>query len=186
MELGKTLVGAIIGAAIGIAILIAVQHFRQLDQTWLAIIVALLVGLGVRAMVSTTGHPSYLRGALTGLLALAAYYGGTQLYSELATRGILAKKMQAPPPVAANEADGADGEAPETDAEADGVTVPVVPAADARPAVQPRDVAKAPMQPGSPWDYVWLTVAALLAYELGRGSEPAAPKEPVVPPPDAT
>jgi hypothetical protein len=182
MQLGKTLVGAIIGAAIGIAILIAVQHYRQIDQTWLAIVVALMVGLGVRAMVSTTGHPSYLRGALTGLLALAAYYGGTQLYSELATRGILAKKMQAPPVAAVGEA--------ETEAEADGVTVPVVPAADqtpvATPTVQPRDFAKAPMQPASPWDYVWLSVAALLAYELGRGSAPAAPREPIVPPPDAT
>jgi hypothetical protein len=184
MELGKTLVGAIIGAAIGIAVLIAVQHYRQLDQTWLAIVVALLVGLGVRAMVSTTGHPSYLRGALTGLLALAAYYGGTQLYSELATRGILAKQMQAPPVAAETE-----GEAPKTEAEADGVTVPVVPAADERPVatpVQPRDMGKAPLQPASPWDYVWLSVAALLAYELGRGTAPAAPREPVVPPPDAT
>ena len=186
MQLGKALIGAIIGAAVGIAVLIAVQHYRQLDQTWLAIVVALFVGLGVRAMVSTTGHASYLRGALTGVLALAAYFGGMQLYSQLAQRGILAKKLPAPPPVAATDAEGetGEGENEKTGAEADGVAVPVEPVATAPPPAVPRG--GMPMQPASPWDYVWLTVAALIAYELGRGSAPVAPKEPVIPPPDAT
>jgi hypothetical protein len=185
MQLGKSLVGAIIGAAIGIALLIAVQHFKQLDQTWLAIVVAILVGLGVRAMVSTTGHASYLRGALTGILALAAYFGGMQLYSQLAQRGILVKKLPAPP-VAATEVEG---EGATTEAEVDGVPVPVEPVANAAPAVRPPivDMQKGgPAQPSSPWDYVWLSIAALIAYELGRGSDQAAPKEPVIPPPDAT
>src|SRR5262245_12435410 len=167
MQLGKSLVGAIIGAAVGIALLIAVTHFKQLDQTWLSIVVAILVGLGVRAMVSTTGHASYLRGALTGILALAAYFGGMQLYSQLAQRGILAKKLPAPP-VAAPEVEG-EGAAT-TEAEVDGVPVPVEPVADAAPAARPQlvDMQKGgPAQPGSPWDYVWLTVAALIAYELG-------------------
>ena len=183
MQLGKALVGAIIGAAVGIAVLIAVQHYGGTDKTWLAIVVAILVGLGVRAMVSTSGHPSYLRGALTGLLALAAYYGGTQIYSELAQKGILAKKLQAPPPIAADDTEG-----DKTDAEADGVEVPIEPVAEQRPVAVNRDpmAPKGLVQPGSPWDYVWLTLAALIAYELGRGTAPAAPREPVVPPPDAT
>jgi hypothetical protein len=183
MQLGKALVGAIIGAAIGIAVLIAVQHYGQTDKTWLAIVVALLTGLGVRAMVSTTGHASYVRGALTGVLALAAYYGGTELYSALATRGILAKKLQAPPIAAPETEEG-------TKAEVDGVEVPIEPAATEQPAVPPpnRDalLQRPAMQQFSTWDFVWLSIAALLAYELGRGSALAAPKQPVVPPPDAT
>lgn len=185
MQLGKSLVGAIIGAAVGIALLIAVQHFKQIDQTWLSIVVAILVGLGVRAMVSTSGHPSYLRGALTGILALAAYFGGMQLYSQLAQRGILAKKLAAPP-VAAPQVEGG---AATTEAEVDGVPVPVEPAASPVPSARPQlvDMQKGgPAQPGSPWDYVWLIVAALIAYELGRGSDQAVPKGPVIPPPDAT
>ncbi len=184
MQLGKALVGAIIGAAVGIAVLIAVQHFGRIDKTWLAIVVALITGLGVRAMVSTTGHASYVRGALTGVLALAAYYGGTQLFSELATRGILEKKLQAPPPVAATETEEG------ATAEADGVEVPLEPAAPDQPVValpnRDAQMQRPGMQQFSTWDFVWLTIAALLAYELGRGSSPAAPKQPVVPPPDAT
>jgi hypothetical protein len=180
-----------------------VQHFGGTDKSWLAIIVALITGLGVRSMVSTAGHPSYLRGALTGLLALAAYYGGTQLYSELATRGFLEKKRPLPP-VAATDTEGtaevereaegeaaAEGEGAKTEAEADGVAVPVEPVAPAPPAgttvVRDPGIPKGlQMQAPSPWDYVWLTVAALIAYELGRGSSTVAPRGPVVPPPDAT
>ena len=33
---------------------------------WLAIPVAMLTGLGVRMMVNTSGHASYVRSALTG------------------------------------------------------------------------------------------------------------------------
>ena len=184
MQIGKSLVGAIIGGGVGIAILIAVQHYKQLDQTWLAIVVAILVGLGVRAMVSTSGHPSYLRGALTGILALAAYFGGMQLYSQLAQRGVLAKKLP-PAPVAAPDTEAEEGAT--TEAEVDGVPVPIEPVDPAPAANVQLPMPKAgPPQPGSPWDYVWLTVAALIAYELGRGSEPAAPKVQVVPPPDAT
>ena len=134
-------------------------------------------------MVSTTGHASYVRGAITGVLALAAFWGGTQLFSEMATRGILAKKIQAPPRVAADAEGG-------TEAEADGVAVPIEPVVE-QPAM-PERVDGALMQrprPGqqfSTWDFVALTIAGLLAYELGRGSAPSLPKGPVVPPPDAT
>jgi hypothetical protein len=117
------------------------------------------------------------------VLALAAFWGGTQLFSEMATRGILAKKIQAPPRVAAAP-EGGDA------AEADGVAIPIEPVVE-QPALPERvDGAMMqrprPVQPSSPWDYVALTIAGLLAYELGRGSAPSLPKGPVVPPPDAT
>lgn len=182
MQLGKTIVGAIIGGAIGIAALIVAQHYMQIDQTWMAIVVAILTGLGVRAVATTAGHASYLRGALTGILALAAYFGGMKLYSELAQRGILAKKLQ-PPPVAAP----AEGDGETTDAEADGEPVVIQPVTTApleRTLPAPPRVGQ--VQPGSPWDYVWLSIAALIAYEFGRGSNVVPPKGPVVPPPDAT
>jgi hypothetical protein len=185
MQLGKALVGAILGAAVGIAVLIAVQHYKQLDQTWLAIVVALFVGLGVRTMVSTTGHESYVRGALTCALALAAYFGGMQLYSQLAQRGILAKQLPSPPVMAPDEA----GDPAGTEAEADGVPVPVEPVANPTPEARaplPSMPKAGPPQAGSPWDYVWLIAGALIAYQLGRGSAASVPKEPVVPPPDAT
>jgi hypothetical protein len=219
MQLGKTLVGAIIGGALGVALLFAAQYFQVTDKAWLAIPVALLTGLGVRSMVSTAGHASYLRGALTALLALTAYVGATYLYSELATRGALAGRKPVTLP-----ADAPAGDAP-VDATAEAVdaevgkadageaatedeetvdteggdtaaqeNVPDITApADADPVpangvrgVDPAIVKRPPRQQPSAWDYLWLTVAALLAYELGRGTSAAALRREVVPPPDAT
>lgn len=184
MQLGKALVGAIIGAALGIAALIAIQHFAQKDSTWLAIIVALLTGLGVRTMVSTSGHASYLRGAMTGVLALAAYWGGTQLFTYLVTQGILTKQIAAAPAVAADLKEAAKGEAGEGEAVAPVEPVVVQPSGPIPGGInRPR-----PPQEVNYWDMAWLCIAALLAYELGRGtSAPTTPpQQEVIPPPDAT
>jgi hypothetical protein len=173
MQLGKTLLGAIIGGALGIAALIAVQYFTGFDKAWLAILVALLTGLGVRAMVATQGHASYLRGAITGILVLVAYWGGTELYSELVARGVLAKKLSIERPVAAGAAEDAAADGPAGDADA----------APAEPVFERPDLAArgrgAPGEwrrnvPGaSPWDYVAMIIAALVGYELGRGTSVA-------------
>ena len=77
MQFGKSLVGGIIGAAIGVAFLFAIYHFS--DGFWSAVPFAILTGLGVRMAVNTAGHPSYARGALTAIIALAAYIGGLSL-----------------------------------------------------------------------------------------------------------
>src|SRR6185436_2541032 len=76
MQFGKTLVGAVIGAALGIGLLVAVYLLFGIDKMWMAIPVAVLTGLGVRMVAATSGHASYLRGAITVLLAMGAYLGG--------------------------------------------------------------------------------------------------------------
>lgn len=191
MQLGKALVGAIIGAALGIGLLVAVYLAFAIDQVWLAIPVAILTGLGVRMMVSTGGHASYARGALTGLLALAAYVLGWLVVKEVAENRAAAAPQRS---AVVAKADDAADEADESDAKA----------ADARPVEQPlpvqRPASGAPMrkaaQPGqNPLDYVWLGIAALVAYELGRGTaakqvvvvdeDAASPGAPVGTRPDA-
>src|ERR1043166_9337125 len=69
MQFGKTLVGAIIGGALGIGLLILVYLQFGIDKMWMAIPVAVLTGLGVRMVVATSGHASYLRGAITKAVA---------------------------------------------------------------------------------------------------------------------
>src|SRR5215216_3841827 len=97
MQLGKTLVGAIIGAALGIGLLIAVYLAFGIDKMWMAIPVALLTGLGVRMVAATSGHASYLRGAITVLLALGAYLGGLAITKAVANyRAESASKPSAP------------------------------------------------------------------------------------------
>ena len=56
MQLGKALVGAVIGGAIGIGLLVAAYFLFRTEHTGLAILVAVCVGLGVRAMAATKGH----------------------------------------------------------------------------------------------------------------------------------
>ena len=65
--------------------LIAAYFFIGTEHTAVAIVVALLVGLGVRAMVATKGHPSYARGVLTALIAMATFLGGKYIVVEIAS-----------------------------------------------------------------------------------------------------
>jgi hypothetical protein len=173
MQFGKSLLGAILGAAVSIGLLIAVYLLLQRDNVWLAIPFALITGLGVRMMVSTTGHASYARGVMTMLIALAAYIGGWRAVSMIATAK--ANQPLAKPTVSA-ETEPADGEAKDeatADAPAD------APKADQPAATPPRaNVAQPRPAPasafGSPWDVIWLAIAALVAYEMGRGSATSA------------
>lgn len=190
MQLGKALIGAIIGAALGIGLLLAVYMLFKIDHVALAIGVAILTGLGVRTLVSTSGHASYTRGALTGVLALAAYVGGWFLVAEVAKARARAAPNSAPV-AAVQQAEKADAEPA---AATGGAAQPV---AEVRPIDRGTTGVAAPkaVAPGqNPLDYVWLAIAGLVAYELGRGSgatpvetvdEPAGPEEPPAGPADA-
>ena len=168
MQLGKSLLGGIIGAAVGIGLLLAVHRLFGIDKVWLAVPFALITGLGVRMLVNTSGHASYVRGALTMVLALAGYIGGWYLVAQVAM-----VRANAPLPKAVSAAvqqpDAKPGDAEATD--------------EAVPAEQPQAAAiaeggqgaaktrpRAPKVFGSNWDMVWLAVAALAAYKIGRGT----------------
>jgi hypothetical protein len=184
MQLGKSLLGAIIGAALSIGLLLVVFLVFHLDAFWLAIPVAIITGLAVRMIAATKGHASYLRGAITAIVALAAYMGGMVLAGVVANQ--TAKKAKEP--AASAKADAGEGAVADADKTATepGAEAPAPPAAGPKPATRP---AGAPQMqklavPGqNPLDYVWLAIAALVAYELGRGSGMApretAPSEPV-------
>ncbi len=167
MQLGKTLVGAVIGAALGIGLLVAIYLLFRMDDVWLAIPVAILTGLGVRTLVSTSGHASYVRGAITGVLALAAYLGGWWVAAQVATQlASAAQSKQLPLADTTEPAEDAD------DTGAEPAAAAPAPVDRPIPAARPSGAGMAKtLPPGqSPWDYVWLGIAALVAYELGRGT----------------
>jgi hypothetical protein len=85
MQLGKSLVGAIIGAVVGIGVLVLINALTQWDKYWLAIPVAICTGLGVRWVATTAGHPSYVRGVLTGVVAILAFLFGQYVVAQVAT-----------------------------------------------------------------------------------------------------
>jgi hypothetical protein len=164
MQLGKAILGAIIGAAVGIGMLVAVYVTMGIDRFWLAIPFAIITGLGVRMLVSTAGHASYARGVLTMLLAMAAYFVGWMVVAKVATAR--ATKEPSKPIVRVEETTEADA----TDAEASVEAPPTPPPTPAPRAVDTTGTRPAAPPLGSTWDIIWLAVAALCAYELGRGS----------------
>ncbi|HVT29403.1 MAG TPA: hypothetical protein VHE81_15415 [Lacipirellulaceae bacterium] len=182
MQLGKTLVGAIIGAILGIALLVAVYFLFAIDKMWMAIPVAILTGLGVRLAIEKIGRPSYLRGALTVILAMAAYLGGLMITRAVANRQAAMTSKPSLQNKAAQTSNKSDTKASDTQ--------PAGPAEQAdAPGILTGNEGKMMRQPAlpshfSPWDFISLAVAALIAYELGRGTEtvprntePSAPSE---------
>ena len=167
MQLGKSLVGAIIGAALGIGLLIVVYLLLGIDKMWMAIPVAILTGLGVRMVAATSGHASYLRGAITVLLAMGAYLGGLAITRAVANHRAETVSKANPPRVVADEpGEPGDAKADEPAAGAPRVNAP--PPTPARTDLS----ARRPTMPNqfSTWDFISLAVAALVAYELGRGT----------------
>ncbi len=168
MQFGKSLIGAIIGAAVGVALLFGVYKFS--DGFWSAVPFAILTGLGVRMAVNTAGHASYARGALTAIIALAAYIGGLSLVAAVTT-------ARANAPVAHTAAaDQSSKDA--SDTEDKDATAPVpAPTMEAKSSIAGSDSHRGPLvgpQQFNPWNFVWLGVAAFVAYELGRGSDASA------------
>jgi hypothetical protein len=167
MQLGRSLLGAVIGGAIGVGLVVALYYFLVLDNAGLAVLVAICAGLGVRASVVTKGHASYLRGALTCLLALGAFAASKFLIATLASHGMLSDVRQVKRVIAApDEAGSASEEA------SSAPNVVEAPHIEQRPSgtVVASGKSRLP-QPFSTWDFIWLSAAALIAYELGRGTE---------------
>ena len=165
MQLGKSLVGALVGGALGIGVLIGIYMLTGWDKAWLAIPVAVITGLGVRSTAATTGHASYARGALTALIAILAFLAWYPIQAQITVRGSVAQPIVA---------DRATAEA--KTANADDATEPSleVPRADAGRNLALDAFPKPRAQPYSTWEFLWLSIAGLIAYELGRGTAATA------------
>lgn len=170
MAFGPTLIGAIIGAAAGVGLHQFIEVGLQKEAAWFAVVIGLLTGLGVRqANKSRMGNVSYLRGAITGLIALGAIVGSIQLVSVLASRKGAADAGKPLADAKADPAEDATDEAAEGDAAAE---EPVEqPAETAQPVAAKGGGGKMP-GPAEPniMQFIFMAVGAFLAYELGRGS----------------
>jgi hypothetical protein len=172
MHLRRALIGALIGSMIGVGVLIGIHMLTGVEQGWLAVLVALMTGLGVRLMVSTRGHASIVRGALTCALALLTYMSGTFLAAGvLEGRSKVAIKPTGPSTAKQVNRDVVAGEDRLERPPIDLSGRPVDYGDQARLEVKDR--------PLSNMDLIWLAVAALVAYELGRGvgQEPSTTEE---------
>lgn len=186
MQLKNALIGAIVGGLIGVGVLVVAFMFFGAQHTALALVVAALVGMGVRTMVSTKGHASYLRGAITALVAIVAFVGGNFVVAKFAQSQMAANAGQ---PMRAAEV----APKPSVEQAEEASDAPAEPVADQ--AQRERRVSVAPaggrMRPAmkqafSTWDFIWISVATLVAYELGRGSAPSVAVPPLAEAPPST
>jgi hypothetical protein len=186
--LGPALLGGVIGAAIGVGLDVVLEGAflgKPYDLKWFPVVIGVLTGLGVRWANRQHLERSYARGAVSALIALAAIVASSFAIKEVMARRETAAKAT---PAAAPKA--------ETDEAAD--EQPAADAGEAAPETRPeRETAAAPAggvvgQPKgvndiNTWQFVFMALGALVAYELGRGPDPAKradvegqPEEPLV------
>jgi hypothetical protein len=205
MQLKNAVIGALVGGASGIGFLIAAYFLFGADHMALAIVVAILTGVGVRMSAATKGHASYARGAITALLAILAFVGGKFLVAAIAGQQatasvITSPKNPVPPPKAEDqinaEGEAAAGESSEV-AESEDAATDTEETTDAAQIQMERSADRTPVLGDVPrgqplkdsfsvTDYIWLFGAALIAYELGRGSGIAPPAVVATPEPTPT
>jgi hypothetical protein len=184
MQLKNAVIGALVGGAIGIGFLIAAYFLFGADHMALAIVVAILTGVGVRMSAATKGRASYARGAITALLAILAFVGGKFLVAAIAGQQATASVITSPknpvPPPKAEDQVTTEGETAEA-AESENATTEAEETTDAAQIQMERSADRTPVLGDVPrgqplkdsfsvTDYIWLFGAALIAYELGRGS----------------
>lgn len=170
-----TLVGGLIGAILGMGLHLLVEMTTGAEAPWFAVIIGLLTGLGVQqANKSLAGRVSYLRGAVTAAIALAAIVGSTPLISKVvAQRNARAAEGKRAAATAGDEKT----EAPTDETASKGdEKVQTEPAADV-PGAARGEVGVGNMGGPAPFNalqFVYMAVGTFLAYEFGRGSGPKA------------
>ena len=182
MGVGPTLLGGIVGAAVGVGLHTVLETGmlgKPVEASWFAIVIGLLTGLGVRQANRTHMERSYLRGALSGLIALAAIYGSSVVIAEVMKKRDLAMVMK--PAAAVADPDEASDDATAGDDAATAETA--TPAADADRTMNPALAGGVVGNPRAgdlnPWQFVFMALGALVAYEVGRGAGAPKPAEPV-------
>lgn len=186
-SIGPTLIGGLVGAAIGIGMHLALEVGANYEAPWFAIITGLATGLGVRAATKNSWPPvSYARGALTSLIALAAIVATVPLISmalDMKSGTDKAKPLADSAQAEGEAADATAEEAADEEAATDETAEEATPdaTAESAPAAAAAGSPKAKM-PLARGDFnvnqfIFMVLGALVAYPLGRGSDPTAQPE---------
>ena len=183
MGVGPTLLGGLVGAGVGVALHTVLETGmlgKPVEASWFAIVIGLLTGLGVRQANRTHMERSYLRGALAGLIALGAIYGSTAVIAEVMKKRDQAMKTKPAAAGAVEKEDDATTTDETTTAAAE------TPEAETDRTMNPALAGGVVGNPRAgdlnPWQFVFMALGTLVAYELGRGV--GAPK--TVEPTDST
>jgi hypothetical protein len=180
--LGPAVLGGVVGAAVGVGLHTVLETGMlgtRVEAPWFAVVIGILTGLGVRMANRHHMERSYARGAISGLIALAAIVASSFAVKEVMSR------REGQPKTGLPEVAKADAVADEAD-DADADATEELAAEAERPAARterPAGMVGAPKGGPSdlnPWQFVFMAVGGLVAYELGRGIDHSKRAEPVV------
>lgn len=164
----RALLGTIVGLVLGGALVVVLGAFAGISAYWVIIPVGLVTGLAMKA-VASSGKPSLVRGGLAAATTLLAMLGGQLVSAEVIKSRSPPKEMLAKvaKEKAANvEADGSGAAEP--------AVMPVLEDRRANSVTGAAGSIGAPRSDYNVLDAVYLAVGALVAYQLGKGSESAS------------
>jgi len=163
----------LIGAAVTTVVWLALEYVTLMDFGWLSCGVGVVTGYCVHRAAGPHSGGSFVRGALSVLLTLAVIVGGRQVYAKV--MNTITVRAQVVPVMSDSETKDTSGE---TVGEVDRAIPRLASEAELRGGPFGLDSGSplAQKKAFSDWDMLWMCLAALAAYVIGKGrDEVAAP-----------
>jgi hypothetical protein len=171
----RVLLGGIIGATVAVAAWLGLEHVTQMNLGWLSCGVGVITGYCVHRAAGPNSGGSFVRGGLSVVLALVAIVGGQQIYAKVMEAN--ADKALAVVVASETAAEKAQDDTAENS---------IVPSQQSTPIDErrPANVGTGPVSMPtlrktiSEWDMLWMCLAALAAYIVGKGRNGVLPPAP--------
>ncbi len=162
----RTLIGTLLGVVLSVGCLVIIAMLLRVDSLWPVVLLGVICGLCMRGL--TTGEGSgYVKSALAALAVLVATIGG-----KLAVAAILQNDEPAQNVASIFAADRAASVSAEPDSDGSANEIVRTPS-DARGAGRrPAGLLNPPRHSDYSFlDGIWLSVGALIAYQLAKGRQ---------------
>lgn len=166
MHLFQWLCGGIVGGAIGASGWVAIEYFTKSEFGWIAWPVGLLVGLGVHKAAAADSRNGFLRGAVAVVLALVAV-----VCAKYALMAIMMKQTAdvANPVASVSSEQNPDVSEEGTESGSD-VADTAMPEQSREGLMESAMSSRSARRSLKDMDMVWLCLAAVTAYLVGKGS----------------
>ena len=162
----RVLLAGIIGAVAAAAVWMAIEHNASQEFGWIAVFVGLVTGFAVHWSAGARSAGGFARGALAAILAIAACVASRQVYAKVMTKTNMGAAVIVTSGTEVKEA--------ETETGGTAVVVEEISEEQVRPAADMSMPGKMTIKKGSAeWDMLWLSLAGLSAYLIGKGRDVA-------------
>ena len=172
----RVLFAGMIGAAVAAAVWLGLEYVTQMNLDWLSCGVGVVTGYCVHRAAGPHSGGSFVRGALSVLLTLVAIVGGRQVYVKVieANAGVASTKTIVAPLMSDPEA--ADGQEDATEKVDEALTQTDKVTRQRPLGAETVGSSQLPLKSSlSEWDMLWICLAALAAYVVGKGRDEVLP-----------